>query len=144
MRLTIAPLRWRDAFAIARWHYPGPYAIYDIQATALLGMHIYHHALDEQGQMVGFFSFIPRDDEVEVGLALRPDLMGHGLGLEFLLAGLNYANDLFHPTRFRLDVATFNQRAMRVYERAQFQPVRTFTRQIGRAYMECLEMVRDA
>lgn len=144
MRLTIGPLRWRDALAIARWHYPGPYAIYDIQATALLGMRIYYHALDERGQLIGFYSFIARDDEVEVGLALRPDLTGQGMGLEFLQAGLDYAMDLFHPARFRLDVATFNQRAMRVYERARFRPSRTITRQIGREYVECLEMVRDA
>lgn len=144
MRLTIGPLRWRDAFVIARWHYPGPYAIYDIQATALLGMSIYYHALDEYGHLIGFFSFITREDEVEVGLALRPDLTGQGLGLEFLQAGLDYAKEHFHPLRFRLDVATFNQRAMRVYERARFQPLRTFTRQIGREYVECLEMVRDA
>ena len=144
MHVTIGPLRWRDAFAIARWHYPGPYAIYDIQATALLGMRIYHHALDEQDQLIGFYSFIHRDDEVEVGLALRPDLTGQGLGCAFLQAGLEYAKDLFHPLRFRLDVATFNQRAMRVYERAHFRPVRTFTRQIGREFVECLEMARDA
>lgn len=144
MRLTVGPLRWREAFAIARWHYPGPYAIYDIQATALLGLRIYYHALDEDGLLVGFYSFIARDDEVEVGVAMRPDLTGQGFGLEFLRAGLDYAREQFHQRRFRLDVATFNQRAMRVYERAQFQPTRTFIRQIGREYVECLEMVRDA
>jgi ribosomal-protein-alanine N-acetyltransferase len=153
MRLTIAPLRWRDARAIARWHYPEPYAIYDMRmlvpmlietTLSLFGAHLYYHALNERGELIGFFSLVNWNDEVEVGLALRPDLTGQGLGLDFLLAGLAYATKTFHPVRFRLDVATFNQRALRVYERANFQPVRTFTRTIGRQQVECVEMIRDA
>lgn len=153
MRLTIGPLRWRDAWAISRWHYPGPYAIYDMnmfvpmlieQAISLVGAHLFYHALDDQGALVGFFSFVARDGDVEVGVALRPDLTGRGLGVEFVLSGLDFARAKFHPAHFRLDVATFNQRAMRVYERAGFKSVQTFTRAIGRMQMECMEMSRDA
>lgn len=153
MRLTFGPLRWRDALAISRWHYPEPYAIYDMnmlipmlieQVLTLLGTHLYYAARDEQGTLVGFFSFVKRDDDVEVGVALRPDLTDKGLGLAFVLAGLDFARRTLHPARFRLDVATFNQRALRVYERAHFRPIRTFTRDIGRARVECVEMVRDA
>jgi ribosomal-protein-alanine N-acetyltransferase len=37
-----------------------------------------------------------------------------------LLAGLEFARERYAPARFRLAVAAFNQRAIRVYERAGF------------------------
>ena len=153
MRLIIGPLRWRDAFAISRWHYPDPYTIYDMnmfvpmcieQVLALFGTHLFYHALDEHGELIGFFSLVQRDGDVEIGVGLRPDLTGRGMGLDFVQAGIEYARNTFHPAHFRLDVAEFNQRAMRVYERAGFVPVQTITRHIGRAAVECMEMIRDA
>jgi [ribosomal protein S18]-alanine N-acetyltransferase len=44
------------------------------------------------------------------------------LGLAYLQAGLAFATQRFTPRRFRLSVATFNERAIRVYERAGFSP----------------------
>jgi [ribosomal protein S18]-alanine N-acetyltransferase len=151
VRYTIRPLRWREARAVSQWHYDGPYAVYDVNMLPamalqalfrLAGVTIYFAALDEAGQLAGFFSFVPRGDAVEVGLAMRPDLTGRGLGLEFLLEGLAFARRRFAPKQFVLDVATFNQRAMRVYERAGFRPVGTFTS--SRDGRESLKMARDA
>jgi ribosomal-protein-alanine N-acetyltransferase len=42
---------------------------------------------------------------------MRPDLTGQGLGVEYLLAGLESARERFSPERFSLSVATFNERA---------------------------------
>jgi ribosomal-protein-alanine N-acetyltransferase len=57
---------------------------------------------------------------------MRPDLTGRGLGREFLTAGLDFARRRFAPTTFRLAVAAFNQRAIRLYEKVGFQAVATF------------------
>jgi RimJ/RimL family protein N-acetyltransferase len=57
---------------------------------------------------------------LDVGLGLRPDLTGCGLGLSFVLAGLDIALATFHPSQFRMSVDTFNRRAIAVYERAGF------------------------
>jgi ribosomal-protein-alanine N-acetyltransferase len=59
-------------------------------------------------------------DVVEVGLGLRPDLTGCGLGLSFLLVGLEVARWEYTPARFRLAVVASNGRAICVYERAGF------------------------
>jgi ribosomal-protein-alanine N-acetyltransferase len=153
MRYTIRPLRWRDARAISGWHYPGPYAVYDMdmllpmltqQILRLAGTTIYFVALDERRVLVGFFSFVRHGETIEVGLGMRPDLTGRGLGLEFLQAGLDYARRRFAPAGFSLNVALFNRRARTVYERAGFVPRGTFHARLGKAGYEFLEMTRPA
>jgi ribosomal-protein-alanine N-acetyltransferase len=72
-----------------------------------------------------------------VGLGLRPDLTGRGLGLGFLLAGLEFARRRFAPDSFRLSVATFN-------ERAGFQWVEVFTHHTNGGEHPFLLMTREA
>ena len=63
------------------------------------------------------------DGSLTIGLGLRPDLTGHGRGLALVEAGLAYARAQYDATLFRLYVFAWNQRAIRVYERAGFTPV---------------------
>jgi ribosomal-protein-alanine N-acetyltransferase len=158
MRFSFRPLRWRDIWTIARWRYPGPYAVYNMGVFALasnmlvqslLALYagpVYYAVRDEHGELVGIFSFIPQGETVEVGLGLRPDLTGQasGLGLTFVLAGLDFARQRFHPARFRLTVAAFNTRAIRVYERAGFVAEQTTKREHLGKLAETIEMSRQA
>lgn len=48
---------------------------------------------------------------MDVGLVMRPYLTGEGLGVGYLLAGLEFARDRYSPDRFTLSVTTFNERA---------------------------------
>ncbi|HEX8036439.1 MAG TPA: GNAT family protein [Ktedonobacterales bacterium] len=159
MRFRFRPMRWRDALTISRWHYDGPYAFYDMSLLVLLGVVAvqwvlrsirqleFYGAYAERGgreQLIGVFSFLRHGNTIEIGLGLRPDLTGQGIGLPFVLAGLEYARTHSAPKRFQLIVAAFNTRAIRVYERAGFTPVRTFTDyHRGRPYAAIL-MERDA
>lgn len=63
------------------------------------------------------------DGSITIGLGLRPDLTGRGLGAPFVEAGLALARERYHPTAFRLFVYAWNQRAITVYERAGFRYV---------------------
>jgi [ribosomal protein S18]-alanine N-acetyltransferase len=153
VRYTLRPMRWRDARAISTWHYDGSYAFYDMNMLPAMlmqlflkigGTQIYYAVDDERGALVGFFSFVRHSDTIEVGLGMRPDLTGKGAGLEFVLAGLDFARRVFSPRHFYLTVATFNQRARRVYERAGFQPGRIFDLRTHQGTHEFLAMTRDA
>lgn len=143
-----------DAEEVARWHYPEPFAFYDWSADAddlaeLLSTEqrgdVYFSVLDEKGELVGFFGFKrPASDTVEIGLGLRPELTGSGLGAPFLAAGLGYARSRFAPARFILSVATFNRRAITVYERAGFAAIRVYMHSTNGGEWEFLEMSRPA
>ncbi len=157
MTFTFRPMRWRDLPAIARWRYPGVYAFYDMGlaplATNMLaqsllrltGAAVYFTVVDERDVIVGIFSFtLVAADTIEIGLGMRPDLAGRGLGGAFVEAGLEYARRAFHPKRFTLTVATFNERARKVYERAGFVAHRVARHtKLGKSY-EALEMSRQA
>jgi [ribosomal protein S18]-alanine N-acetyltransferase len=142
-----------DAREVADWRYEPPYDFYDpdadpedlaeLQSTERR-RDAYFSARDDSGQLVGYFQFEQEDEVVEVGLGLRPDLTGRGLGLEFVLAGLEFARRRFQPRGFSLSVATFNERAIRLYERAGFQRGEIFVHHTNGADYEFLAMTRKA
>jgi ribosomal-protein-alanine N-acetyltransferase len=53
-------------------------------------------------------------------------------------------SERFRPRTFGLKVAAFNQRAIRVYERVGFTPVREFVQQTNGGDWAFLEMTRPA
>jgi ribosomal-protein-alanine N-acetyltransferase len=81
---------------------------------------------------------------VGVGLWLRPDLRGKGLGHGFLVAELGFLRRSFCPEVFRLSVATFNERAIKVYEGVGFVHGRTYHHETNGGVYEFLEMERRA
>ncbi len=142
-----------DADAIAAWQYEPPYSFYDWTADAddlalLLDAETrdgrFFAFADETDALVGFFEFRLDGTDVVVGLGLRPDLTGRGLGRQFVDAGLAFARERFAPAGFRLSVATFNKRAIRVYERCGFQPGRTYDHATNGGVHPFLEMSRPA
>jgi len=137
------PITRPDAEEISRWRYPEPYATYDGDPSSVSGLldprYNYHVVTDSGGDLVGYFCFgadatVPAgrrlglydEGALDVGLGMRPDLTGRGLGPDFVRAGLRFALRTFAPPAFRLTVAAFNRRAINVYEAAGFEAVRSF------------------
>ncbi len=83
------------------------------------------------------------DGSLTIGLGLRPDLTGQGNGLALVMAGLGFAREHYHPSLFRLYVYAWNERAIRVYTRADFLAVDEAhsARPVNRAF---IEMTRPA
>ena len=79
-----------------------------------------------------------------LGLGMRPDLTGQGLGGAFLETGLAFGRQRFRPRTFRLSVAAFNQRAILVYERAGFIRGRVFQQETNGGIYDFVEMTRLA
>ena len=156
-----------DADAVAAWRYQPPYDFYDTAAdpSSLLEVldarrwgHIFFSVFastapsspsssPESGkeELAGFLELTARPGNViEIGLGLRPDLTGQGLGLSFVEACLDFARRRSSPRAFSLDVATFNERARTVYEKAGFVPGDTFLRHLNGRRWEFLRMSRPA
>jgi ribosomal-protein-alanine N-acetyltransferase len=143
-----------DAKAIALWHYPEPFSFFDWSAhpndlAELLDPGLradrYFAVEDEAADLVGFVGFKRTSgDSLDVGLGLRPDRTGQGLGGAFLEAGLEYARSRFAPEEFTLSVAGFNRRAITVYERAGFVSMRVFMHWTNGGAWWFVEMHRPA
>jgi len=147
-----------NARAILYWRYEAPYDLYnsdsdnvekDVQVF-LDPRNAYYTISDKQGDLVAYCCFGPdaqvRGGEynaaaLDVGLGMRPDLTGQGRGLTCVNAVLDFARRTFTPTAFRITVAEFNERALRVWEKAGFQPGQTFQR--SRDGMTFVVLVRE-
>jgi RimJ/RimL family protein N-acetyltransferase len=149
LNITCEPITPKTARLLAAWRYPAPYETYNVgdEPAALAEMldarspwfaAFDSNARDADGEPIGYCCFgtsaevgwtgDPRlwttdDQTLSVGLGMRPDLTGQGLGLSFFEAVLNFAAQRFSPTAFRLFVLPFNQRAIHVYERAGFRQI---------------------
>jgi len=166
MEFTFSPMNETDAHEVSTWRYEPPYDVYnpgndddeEADFSELLDRSSPYYAVrNEQGELVGYFcygtagqpwevnepSLYVDDRVIVIGLALRPDLTGKGLGLSFVNAGLAFAHGQFAPAMFHLYVLAFNQRAIRVYERADFRNAGKITVHNMHGTVEFIEMERD-
>jgi ribosomal-protein-alanine N-acetyltransferase len=142
-----------DAHAIAAWRYPGEYAFYDADAdpddlAELLDPAEWGHryfAVDElrQRELAGFVTVKLTGRVAEIGLGLRPDLTGHGLGESFVRACLRFASAALGARRYTLAVAAFNRRAITVYQRAGFQEAERFQHATNGGLHTFIRMTRN-
>jgi ribosomal-protein-alanine N-acetyltransferase len=139
--LRLVPLTPAHAAALVTWRYPAPYEVYgfgDASPDDLLDPGACFHALLAGEELVGFRSYgadgrVPGYDydahhpgALDTGGGLRPDLTGRGLGRAAIAAGLALGRALFGPPAFRVTVAAFNQRALRVLGALGFERVDGF------------------
>lgn len=139
----IRPLSSGEAECLSKWTYEGEYAVYSFAPeketiTEFLSG-AYYACLDASNDLIGFFCFgsaaqIPTTErnvyspeKLDIGLGMKPSLCGQGLGLSFLRAGVEFARETLGAGELRLTVASFNQRAVRLYSRAGFQQTSTVT-----------------
>ena len=94
----------------------------------------YYACLDEKGALAGYFCFgqsarIPlsqeqqalyEEDCLDFGLGMEPRRCGKGEGTAFMQAGLAFAAETFPPKQLRLVVASFNRRAIHLYQKLGF------------------------
>lgn len=130
------------------WHYQGQYAFYDFSAdeedlAELLNPETRgenYYMVMQGDEEIGFFYVDKIGDTVDIGLGMKPELTGKGLGLDFLKSGLNYVRLTHHPKEITLSVATFNDRAIHVYEKAGFKPVKTYSQATNGSHFTFLKM----
>ena len=104
------------------WRYPEPYATYDAEGP--LGRDLGFFAVeDEDGELVGFGCVgaearVPGVEEetgtIDVGYGMRPDLIGQGLGREFVGAVLAHVAEGHPAARLRMSILRWNARSSRV------------------------------
>lgn len=136
MDYLLVPMNADYANEIAHnWKYDGIYAFYNMTSDEDDLKEFldpanwdgkYFAVLGSNKDLVGFFQFDFRHDVVEIGLGLKPELTGKGLGKGFVSAGLEYIQKS-NPgvRRVVLNVACFNERAVRLYKSLGFTVTNT-------------------
>jgi ribosomal-protein-alanine N-acetyltransferase len=149
MEFALRSLTQADAEEVAAWAYPGEFAFYDMASDpadlALLLDPVrrgrdWYAADGDDGTLAGFFQLKPGDGVVEIGLGLRPDMCGRGLGERFTGAGIDLIRRVYGEVRITLAVAAFNRRAVTVYERCGFAETGRHTRRQGEREWEFVTM----
>ena len=141
MKVTVRPASQETLAELAAWRYDPPYDFYDGDQDPVVDPDRYHGVFGEDGALVGFYYLEEKGDAVEIGLGLRPDLTGRSLGGEFFTAGLEFVRSR-HPGRpVVLNVAAFNERAIKIYERGGFRETGRHIRRFARwGEVEFVEM----
>jgi RimJ/RimL family protein N-acetyltransferase len=132
VKLTIRPASPETFAEIGAWRYEPPYDFYDGDQEPVLNPERFHGAVGEDGTLVGFYYLEDKGEAVELGLGLRPDLTGRGLGGDFFEAGLDFVRSCYPGRPVVLNVAAFNERAIKVYERAGFRETGRHLRSFAR------------
>lgn len=125
--MEVLPLTPAVAEEIASWRYPGRYATYDVNEVR--SPESGYWSVHRDGELVGSCCFgeearvpgaIEEDGTLDVGYGMRPDLMGQGLGRDFIAAILAFALQRFAPTRFRVLILDWNDRSRAAARSAGF------------------------
>jgi RimJ/RimL family protein N-acetyltransferase len=111
------------------WRYSGEYATYDAEGP--LGRDLGFFAVDDaSGELVGFGcvgaearvpGVVEEPGTIDVGYGMRPDLVGQGLGREFVGAVVAYAADRDPAARLRMLILRWNGRSRSVAQAHGFR-----------------------
>jgi ribosomal-protein-alanine N-acetyltransferase len=146
MNFVTQPIDETAVNEILHWRYDPPYDIYnitggnieDLKEALLNPRFAYYKITGEQGELLAFCNFgldarVPGGDysehALDIGLGVRPDLTGRGMGQVFIHTVLDFARQSFKEKVYRVTIAKFNLRAQRAWERAGFTIQDTFTRE---------------
>lgn len=78
-----------------------------------------------ENETAGLFEFTIDDGTMEIGLALKPSLVGKGLGAKFVQQGIEFGIQHYKCklNEIKLVVDSQNKAAIRVYEKVGFKKV---------------------
>jgi len=135
---------------IVHWQYPTPYELYSMDGSNetlsyllsdgyyLISTPIHsqfgYFCLGDEARVPGGYTakiYDDRENVIDLGLGMHPDLTGSGLGHSFISAILDWIKNHFPIAEVRLVVATFNERAIRAYEKVGFILGNTFFTKVG-------------
>lgn len=139
----------RQAEEIAfNWHYEGEYSFYNMEADQddleeflnpeARGDSTF--AVTKGQDLFAFLSVSQKGKTVDIGLGMKPNITGKGNGLAFLKAAIDFIKREYEPWKITLSVATFNQRAIKVYKKFGFKEVDKFMQQTNGSTFEFIKM----
>jgi [ribosomal protein S18]-alanine N-acetyltransferase len=145
MRFTFRQLEKEHVLAILNWRYTSPYDYYNFDADTIQedlrylldSKNAFCAILNLQEELEGYCSFgsdgqVPGGDysreALDIGMGIRPDLVGHGRGRQYAQAVVRYGAHQYRVKHLRVTIAEFNKRAQRVWKQLGFEQVEKFVK----------------
>jgi len=128
--LNIVPLTSRHAAEMESWEYDGQWSIYN--GEELSNIADYWAVLNDAEELVGFYCTgeearvpgVTADPNLlDIGLGMRPDLVGAGNGREFASAIMTHCRTHYKGVQARAVVQAWNVRSLRLAENMGFRVV---------------------
>ena len=145
MKIEYQPADKASAREFVSWEYEPPYDVYNCPPEEIGSAVQYNidpknnvfamFGLD--GELIGYCSYgqdaqVPGGDygeeALDIGLMLKPELTGQGMGAVFAEDVIQKGIDRYSPEILRVTIAAFNARAIRTWEKNGFQQTQSFGR----------------
>lgn len=149
MDTQIQKLSQKNAEEIANeWKYEEKYSFYNMTEdpedyeeiiSPVLRKSNYFQVV-ENNELFGFFVLEQSADIVDMGLGMKPELTGNGLGSQFISLIIIYVKQHYSVSTIRLNVAKFNIRAQKCYEKSGFIKTREYQQPTNGALYPFVEM----
>lgn len=142
---------------IANWEYKKPYDIYNINGDEETIKEIIkdeYYLYSYNDNIIGFFCYgksarVPNDNNyiyknenyLDIGIGMNPKLCGKGKGLDFFKKAVETAYEFYEKKKYRLTVAKFNKRAIKVYNKYGFVKEKEFKKNINSSSTNFITML---
>jgi [ribosomal protein S18]-alanine N-acetyltransferase len=137
MELFVKDMTEELARQILCWTYEEPYELYNNELTDEAMKEILHNGyfavVDNTTELVGYFCIgdsaqvpigslfgVYRENLIDIGIGMKPELTGKGLGYTFFSFILDQIKETFDPISVRLTVVKSNTRAIHLYQKFGF------------------------
>ena len=148
--ISIRSMSQEDAQEMCSWEYSGQYRVYNNSWEKMEEQGISYadeetrrkefYTLLRDGKMIGFFRLRRGEKVVELGLGLRPDVCGQGLGKELVQAAVQEHKKRFGDLPLWLAVRVWNERAIRCYRTCGFVEIKRLTLELSEGPTEFIRM----
>lgn len=145
-----------DAKNICEWSYDNPYDIYNFPNWEIVTEQKWgiadvekrkteFYTIRKEKDLIGFFRFVKNEDFVMLGLGIMPKMCGHGLGKYVMDCIKKVFIERYPNGILRLEVRSFNLRAIKCYEKAGFVSKNRYFRNTpkGSAEFILMELLND-
>ena len=148
LQISYRPAEKKYAREFVNWQYEPPYDVYNCPPEEI-GDAVHYNIdpknnvysmFDANDSLIGYCSYgrdaqVPGGDyseeALDIGMMIKPELTGQGLGARFAEEVITNGVGKYAPKKIRVTIATFNKRAMRVWEKNGFQQTQSFERDDG-------------
>ena len=124
------PITDKEKQLICNWKYEGEYSIYDLPSYDQMQKNGLGFANPEKEKnfdsyfdgevLVGFTNLLEEETEVFIGIGVNPDCCSRGYGQRILRIASQISAERYPGKPLYLEVRTWNERAVRCYQKAGF------------------------